>query len=208
MTKDTRKLLALGMCLVLVAGSFMGCATGEETVREHPKTVIGAGAGAAGGALLGGLLFRSTTGAVVGGLLGGLAGGLVGNGMEAKKRDYDSTAQEYSYASAQGTVVRIEQVEVEPASIRPGEKVNLIAHYALLTPYSDQRVTVTERWDISRGGQHTGNPEHTVQRQGGTWASAVPLTLPTNARTGTYRVALTVQAAGSSDSATASFTVR
>ena len=208
MAKEVQKLLACGICLVLVAVSFVGCATVEQTVRENPKTAAGAATGAAGGALLGGLVFRGATGAVVGGLLGGLAGGLIGNSMESQKRDRTTTAQDYQYVSTQGTVVRIEQVEVEPATVRPGERVNLIAHYALLTPDSDQRVTVTERWDISRGGQAAGNPVHTVQRPGGTWASALPMTLPTNARTGTYRVALTVQAAESSDSATATFTVR
>ena len=54
MTKDTQKLLALGMCLVLVVVSFTSCATMEETVQEHPKAVMGGAAGAAGGALLGG----------------------------------------------------------------------------------------------------------------------------------------------------------
>jgi len=128
--------------------------------------------------------------------------------MESQTKEQSNTTQDYNYASTQGTIVRIEKLEIEPASIRPGERVNLIAHYALLTPDSDERVTVTERWDISRSGQSAGNPTHTVQRPGGTWASAVPLTLPRNARTGTYRVALTVQAADSSDSATATFTIR
>jgi len=141
-----------------------------------------------------GLIFGSATGVVVRGLLGGLAGGLIGNAMESQTKDQSNTAQDYNYASTQGTIVHIEKLEIEPASIRRGERVNLIAHYALLTPDPDQRVSVTEQQDISRDGQPAGNPTHTVQRPGGTWASTVPLTLPRNARTGTYRVALTVQA--------------
>jgi hypothetical protein len=105
-------------------------------------------------------------------------------------------------------VVRIEKVEVQPVSIRPGEKVNLIAHYALLTPQPDQTVTVTERWDITRGKELAGNPVHTVQRQGGTWGSALPITLPRTAKAGKYGAALTLEAGGSRDTAELSFTVR
>jgi hypothetical protein len=116
--------------------------------------------------------------------------------------------QDYNYTSTQGTVVRIEKVAVEPVSVRPGEKVNLIAHYALLTPQPDQRVTVTERWDITRGKELMGNPVLTVQRQGGTWGSAIPITLPATAKSGKYRVALTLEAGGSRDTAELRFTVR
>jgi outer membrane lipoprotein SlyB len=206
--RNSRKILALGLCCMLVLVSFVSCATVEESVRDNPKTVVGAAAGAAGGALLGGLIFKSAGGAVVGGLLGGLAGGLIGNTMETQSKDRATTVQDYNYASTQGTVVQIEKAEVEPVSIRPGEKVNLIAHYALLTPQPDQKVTVTERWDITRGKELAGNPLHTVQRTGGTWGSAMPITLPTTAKSGNYHVALTVEAGGSRDTAELSFNVR
>ena len=61
--------LALLLLVALVA------ATGCETIRENPKTSIGAGAGAAAGGLAGGMIGRNTTGVVVGGLIGSLAGG-------------------------------------------------------------------------------------------------------------------------------------
>jgi outer membrane lipoprotein SlyB len=188
--------------------SFVRCATVEESVKDRPKTVVGAAAGAAGGALLGGVIFKSAGGAVVGGLLGGLAGGLIGNTMETQSKDRTATVQDYNYTSTQGTVVRIEKAAVEPVSIRPGEKVHLIVHYALLTPQPDQHVTVTERWDITRGKELTGNPVHTVQREGGTWGSALPITLPTTAKTGKYHVALTLEAGGSRDTAELSLKVR
>jgi hypothetical protein len=154
------------------------------------------------------LLFKSAGGTVAGGLLGGLAGGLIGNTLEAQSKDRAATVQDYHYTSTQGTVVRIEKAAVEPAAMRPGKRVNLIVHYALLTPQPDQRVTVTERWDITRGKEVAGNPVHTVQRQGGTWGSAMPITLPTTAESGKYRVALTLEAGGSRDTAELRFTVR
>src|SRR5688572_27201963 len=118
MMHNRRQRLALGLCCMLVLVSLVRCATVEESVRRHPKTV----AGAAGGTLLGGMIFKSAGGTVVGGLLGGLAGGLIGNTMETQSKDRTTTVQDYYYTSTQGTAVRIEKVEVEPASIRPGEK--------------------------------------------------------------------------------------
>jgi outer membrane lipoprotein SlyB len=206
--RNRRKILALGWCCMLALALFVSCATVEEPVKNNPKTVVGTAAGTAGGALLGGVLFKSTGGAVVGSLLGGLAGGLIGNTLETQSKDRATTVQDYNYASTQGTVVQIEKVEAEPISIRAGEKVNLIARYALLTPQPGQKVTVTERWDITRGKELAGNPVHTVQRQGGTWGSAIPITLHTTARSGNYHVALTLEAGGSRDTAELSFNVR
>jgi len=207
MTKVTRKPLAL-LCVALVALSTVGCATVQETVQERPKTVIGAAAGTAGGAVIGGLLTKSATGAVVGGLVGGLAGGLIGHTMESQQKDHSTTAKDYNYNSAHGTVVRIEEMGIEPATIRRGEQVDLTVHYALLTSNPKRRVTVTERWDIRHGGQSAGHPVHTVQRQGGTWTSTLPVTLSPSAKPGTYHVAVTIEAGEGRDTATATFKVK
>jgi outer membrane lipoprotein SlyB len=204
----TRRQLVVGLCCILVLVSFVSCATVEETYRENPKTVVGAAAGAAGGALLGGLIFKSAGAAVIGGLVGGLAGGLIGNAMESQAEERATTVQDYGYTPSQGTLLRIEKVEVEPTSVQPGESVNLLTQYALLTPTPHQPLTVTERWDIRRGQELTGNPVLTIQREDGTWASAIPVTLPTSAKTGTYRVVVTVEGGGSRDSAEATFRVR
>ena len=87
MKRNRRKVLALGLCCMLVLVAFVRCATVEESIRDNPKTVVGAAAGAAGGAILGGVIFKSAGGGVVGGLLGGLAGGLIGNTMETQRQD-------------------------------------------------------------------------------------------------------------------------
>jgi outer membrane lipoprotein SlyB len=208
MKTNRRRQLAAGLCCLLVLVSFVSCATVEETYRENPKTVVGAAAGAAGGALLGGLIFKSAGAAVIGGLIGGLAGGLIGNATESQSEGRDATVQDYGYTPSQGTLIRIERVEVEPTSVQPGGRVNLIAHYALLTPSAAQPLTVTERWDMRRGDELTGNPVLTIQREDGTWASAIPVTLPPSAKTGVYRVAVTVEGGGSHDTAATTFRVR
>lgn len=208
MVRVSRQVLALVLAVVLVTVSTLGCASLEEKVKEHPGTVVGAAAGAAGGLLLGGLIFRSVAGALAGGLIGTLAGGVIGNALESKKQDYDATAKAHDYTPKQGTKVRIEKVEAQPSTIRPGETVNLVVHYALLTPDPNREVSVTERREISMGGQLVGNPVLTVERKGGTWVSALPLTLPKTAEAGAYRVAVAVQADGGLDSATTAFTVK
>jgi hypothetical protein len=209
MRQVVQHVLPLVVCLACVAG----CANVGETVREHPRAATGTAVGAAGGAVAGGLISKGATGAVVGGLVGGLAGGLIGNAMDTRRQDVASTASTYNYDSAQGTVIRIQDAEVEPATARPGGQVNLVTHYALLTPHPDEEVTVVERWRITRVGSHydgqvVGNPIRTVRRQGGEWVSTLPMTLPTTAQHGEYRVALTVEAAGQQDSETTNFTVR
>lgn len=207
MRKSIQKFISLGIVLVFVSASLVSCAGIEKTVEERPKTTAGAAAGVAGGALIGGLVFKSATAAVVGGLLGGLAGGLIGNAMENKTADRATTAKEYDYRDAQGNVVRIEQINITPSRIRQGSNVNLMTRYALLTPTSDQPVTVTERWEIRRNGQLVGNPVLTVQRESGTWTSAIPITLPSTAKEGEYEVNVTVEAGEASDHATSDFTV-
>jgi len=208
MRQVVQHVLTLVMCLALVAGSVVGCAEFGDTVREHPGAATGAAVGAAGGAAAGGLISQGATGAVVGGLVGGLAGGLIGNAMDTKRQDMASTASTYNYDPVQGTVVRIQDAEVEPPTVRPGGQVHLVTHYALLIPNPDEEVTLVERWHITRAGQVVGTPIRTVRRQGGAWVSTLPVMLPPTAASGEYRVALTVEAVGQQDSETTNFTVR
>lgn len=208
MTRISRQALALGLCIMMIVVSTLSCAEFEQKVRDNPKTAIGAAAGTAGGLLLGGLIFRSTTGALLGGLLGGLAGGVIGDAMESQKREYASTAKAYNYTPAEGTVVRIEKVEALPSTVKPGDTVQLVTHYALLTPDPTRAVSVTERREITKAGQMVGNPVLTVDRTGGTWASSIPLTLPANAATGVYHVNMAVRTNGSLASKATTFTVQ
>ena len=188
---------------------FVSCATVREYVSENPRTAIGAGAGAAGGALIGGLVFDSAGAAVAGGLVGGLAGGLLGRALEHKNEDYDKTAHDYGYRSeGRETIVRVEDVDTDPEIITPRERLNLVTRYAVLPPQSDQQVSVTEKWRIVHNGRVVGDPVLTVRRTGGTWSSAVPITLPANADSGTYQASVEIQTAGASDRGSTTFAVR
>lgn len=207
MTHHLRQGMALLLCLFLIVGGTLGCAAIEEQAKAHPQTAIGAGVGAAVGLLTGGLIFHNATGTLLGGLVGALAGGLIGNVLEARSSDRPSTAQQYSYTPAQGTMVRIEAAEVQPAQIRPGETVNLNMRFAVLIPNPQQMVLVAERRQIFLNGSVVGDSTLQVQRQGGTWTSSQPVTLPPNAASGSYRVAMSVKAEGTEASQEVRFTV-
>ena len=173
--------------LVLTLG-LSGC----ETMQENPKTAMGAGAGAAAGALLGGLIGRNTTGVVVGGLLGGLAGGAIGQYLDRQDRTRAQAAAATGYDPAQGDLVRVEQVQVTPNPVSAGGTVNLLVTYSVLVPQSDRTVAVRETREVRHDGALVANPTTEFQRQGGTFTSAMPVTLPATARRGLYEVTTTV----------------
>ena len=181
--------LALALVAVVSASVTLG---GCETVRENPKTSIGAGAGAAAGGVAGGLIGRNTTGVVVGGLLGGLAGGALGYYLERQERNRAQAASEVAYDPVQGTVVRVEQVLANPDTVRAGQTVNIVATYTVLTPQADQTVAVRETREIRHNGSLVANPTTEFSRANGTFTSALPITLPANAGRGAYEVTTTV----------------
>ncbi len=181
--------VAVALAAVLTASAVLG---GCETIRENPKTSIGAGTGAAAGGVAGGLIGRDTTGVVVGGLLGGLAGGAIGYYLERQDRNRTQAASEVGYNPGQGTVVRVEQVQANPASVRPGQTVNVVATYTVLTPQADQTVAVRETREIRHNGALVANPTTEFSRNNGTFTSALPITLPADAGRGAYEVTTTV----------------
>ena len=177
------------MLVVLVATlGLSGC----ETVQDNPKTAVGAGVGAAAGAVLGGLIGRNTTGVVIGGLLGGLAGGVIGQYLDRQDRTRAQAATAVGYDPVQGEIVRVEQVQANPGTVSAGGTVNLLATYTVLAPQVDRVVAVRETREVRHHGTLVANPTTEFQRQGGTYTSAMPVTLPRTAARGVYEVTTTV----------------
>ncbi len=190
-----RKVLCLGVASCFLAAVLSGCAETGQTVRDNRKTAIGAGAGAVGGAIVGGLV-GGKRGAVVGGLLGALTGGVVGHYYDEQEKTLDLTSREYGYTSREGTRLSIEAVRVNPAALSPGETININVTYAVLVPAADQQVLVKETREILMNGASVGKTSIDVSREGGTWKSTVPVTLPANAAPGSYRVIASVETKG------------
>ncbi len=192
-----RRLFCLGVALAFLSGVLLGCAGVDQTARDNPKTTIGAGAGVLGGAVVGGII-GGKRGALIGGLLGGLAGGAVGHYLDQQEKDRLQTSRDYRYSPAQGAQIRIETVRTNPTALSPGETVNINLTYAVLTPTADTQVLVRETREIFLNGNSVGETSIEVSREGGTWKSTVPITLPANAAPGKYRVIASIdsQAAG------------
>ncbi len=206
-TLSLRQGVALLLCLFLVAGGMLGCAAIEEQVKAHPETAIGVGVGTAAGMLTGGLIFGSAAGTLLGGLVGGLTGGVIGNVIEARTQDRAATSQQYNYSPAQGTMVRIEAVEVHPTQIRPGDTINLNMRFAVLARNAQQTIQISERRQVFLNSSVVGDSTLQVQRMGGTWTSSQPLTLPANTASGSYRVVMSVTADGTQATQQTTFTV-
>jgi uncharacterized membrane protein len=184
-----------------------GCASIPE---EHKGAATGAAVGGATGVLAGAVLGKSgskTGTAIIGGLAGALVGGLIGHYAYDQKKTKEETAQKYAYQSSMGTVLRIEGVTAMPSVVKPGEKVDLNATYAVLAA-TDTDINITETREIRIGGELVGKPEVDVTRRGGTYSSTVPLFLPSDAKPGTYTVMMTIQSENAKDSRETSFTVK
>lgn len=191
-----RKTVCLALIAALILPTLTGCATTNRGAREHRGAVVGAGAGAVGGAVIGGLV-GGRRGAVVGGLLGALTGGIVGNYHDQKEKDLAETRRAHAeYDSVRGTRVKIERVRPTPAVVAPGETVEIQMTYAVLTPREDMMVPVRETREILFNGNRVGEASVDIEREGGTWRSVVPITLPRDARPGSYRVVASVESRG------------
>ena len=191
-----RKIVSLAAIAGLLVSIVSGCASQNGAMREHRGAAIGTGTGAVGGAVVGGLL-GGKRGAVVGGLLGALAGGLVGNYHDQQEKSLAETRRAYAeYTPAKGTRLKIERVKTTPASAAPGATIEIQLTYAVLTPREDVTVPVRESREILFNGVKVGEAAVDIEREGGTWRSVVPITLPGNARPGNYRVVASVESRG------------
>ena len=189
----------------------LGIASCATVPQGHEGATKGAGIGAATGAIAGALLAGEgsrTKGAILGGLAGALLGGVVGNYTVDKKKTADETANKYGYQPSAGIVTRIENTSAAPATVKPGDKVNLVATYAVMAPTPTTPVAITESHEIRLNNELVGNPSVNVSHPAGTYSSSIPLFLPQDAKKGTYKVTTTISTASGRDSRETSFTVQ
>ena len=201
-----KKGITLLVLLVFIVG-IMGCAT----LESHKGAATGAGVGAATGAVAGAVIAGKgsrTEGAIIGGLLGALVGGAIGHYAYDQKMTREETVNKYSYQSSSGTIVRLENTSALPSNVTAGEKVELKATYAVLTPSPETEVSITEMREIRYGVEIVGKPEVTLMHKGGTYTSTVPMFMPSDAKKGTYTVLTIIQAADSKDTQEIKFTVQ
>jgi outer membrane lipoprotein SlyB len=198
------KIIAVVLCLTLMSLP-LGCA---DVMEEHRGATVGAGVGGAVGGVMGSVIGSGTGAVVVGALAGALLGGAIGHFGYDQERTREQTAKNYSYKESQGTVLRIENLKVSPASVRPGDTVELKMTYAVLHDSPDTRIAVTEIREITYKGELVGRPEVKVEQADGTYTTSVPLRLPSGAEKGTYKVKAMVESQYAKDAREITFTVR
>lgn len=197
--------------VVTLATFTLGIASCATVPEGHEGAAKGAGIGAATGALAGALLAGEgsrTKGAILGGLAGALVGGVVGNYTVDKKKTAAETANKYGYQPSAGIVTRIENTSAAPTTVKPGDKVDLMATYAIMAPTPTTPVAITESHEIRLNNELVGNPAVNVSHPAGTYSSSIPLFLPQDAKKGTYKVTTTISTASGKDSRETSFTVQ
>jgi len=204
-----KRLISLVLAATFIITIVGGCAS---TVEQHPGAVSSGAIGAIGGAVLGGIIGhqvdRKEEGIIIGAILGGLAGATIGHYAYDVKRDRAQTVQRYSYTPSSGNVVRIEDAWATPSPVKPGDRVDLQATYAILNPDPNAQIGIVETREIRRNGVLVGRPEVKVVRQGGTYTSTIPLFLPVNAAPGTYVVVTTVDSGIAKDTRETTFIVK
>jgi len=190
-----RKFLVIAMVLIFGAG-LAGCAT--ESGYYDPGRSAGAGAlgGAATGAALGAIIGVATGSPATGAWIGAASGavvGAVGGYLYAEHRNSQmssaqAAAQSYNYSPAQGSLVDVNRVYVNPTQVRAGQQVNLAMEYTILTP-DNAPVSSTLYREIRLGGSTVGQPYQTqVTNSNGTYTDQVNYALPGNAPPGNYTV--------------------
>lgn len=196
-----RKFIVIVLCAALLAFPY-GCATMDNT---QSGTLIGAGAGAGIGSLIGGLTGHDARSALIGGAIGlgvgAIAGAIIGNYMDRQVKNASQTSQSYNYKPKEGTVVRVEDVSVEPEIITPGEPSHLVMTYALMDPDSKKAIPVSERRQIANDQRMLREigPKVT-DRTPGTYNSQQEVTFPKDLPEGKYAMKGVVEAGGQSNS--------
>jgi len=198
------KIIAIVLCLTLMSLP-LGCA---NVMEEHKGAAVGSGVGGAVGGVMGAVIGHGTGAVVVGALAGALLGGAIGHFGYDQEKTREQTAKNYGYKETQGTVLRIESLNAVPASVRPGETVDLKMTYAVLHDSPDTKIAVTEVREITYKGELVGRPEVKVEHSDGTYTTSVPLQLPSSTQKGTYKVKAMVESQYAKDAREVTFTVR
>jgi uncharacterized protein YcfJ len=162
---------------------------------------IGALTGAGVGGVVGGLVDskKPLRGALIGAAIGALAGLAIGYYVDTKTKDAAQTAREYNYTPVQGTMVQIEDVRMEPPTVRPGAPSKLVMDYALLDSNPDRRFQVREKRIIKSNNRPLKEIGPSVNsRNAGTYSTEQEVVFPSNLPEGAYALRGQVEADGKS----------
>lgn len=200
-----------------VIASLAGCATNgyyDPAASAGVGALGGAGTGAALGSIIGagvgggrGAGTGAWVGAATGAILGGAGGYLYAQNRNSQRASAQVAAQQYNYTPSRGNLVDISEASASPASVRPGQQVNLSMAYTVLTP-NNAPTTLTVYREVRKDGAIIGQPyQNQVTNYNGSYNDQVVYGVPQNAQPGTYTVINRVYGSLGSAERIASFTV-
>lgn len=196
------KACVVAMCLLITMSLVLsGCQTYGEAAG------LGAATGAGAGAVIGHQSGHAGEGAVIGAVLGTIAG-LVAHDVKARRSmDEQTTAQRHQYDSQQGEVLELDDAQVYPHFVKPGNMAEATIQYALLGVPS-KGVDVVETRILKRNNEVIAElSSKTFRRTAGTWVSTLPFRISDSLEPGEYVIMQVVQTRQSRISASSAFTV-
>jgi len=117
---------------------------------------------------------------------------LWGRYQEQIKLSREDAVAKYDYCPTGGCVVRLEEVEIRPKWVKPGDSITLTTSYTILTP-EKIAIPVTITREVRFQGQTVGQIKATETRNpNGTWENQVDIQLPPKAEPGTYTLVVKV----------------
>lgn len=197
------KKITVGLLCIFLLALPISCA---EMSSTQTGGLIGAGAGGVLGALIG--KDKPLLGAAIGVAVGALAGMAIGYYMDKKEKDATETAQELNYKPSQGTVVKVEDVRMEPETVRGGDTSKLVVTYALADSDPNKTMQVKETRQIWSGDQQLKQIGPVAKnRNAGTYVTEQEVTFPKDLPEATYTLRGTVEAAGKASTKKSNFQV-
>jgi hypothetical protein len=188
----------------------LSCSLLLQTACSMSGMQIGALTGAGVGGVVGGLVDTRSPlrGALIGAAVGALAGLAIGYYVDTQTRTAAETARQYHYEPSQGTMVQIEDVRMEPSTVRPGASTKLVMDYALLDRNPDRRFQVREKRIIKSNNRSLKEIGPAVKsRSAGTYTTEQEVVFPSNLPEGAYALRGQVEADGRSSSKESLFQV-
>lgn len=205
MKAATARIGALALCASLL----VAC----ETLSANQKRVLGTLGGAATGASIGAIA-GGGKGAAIGAAAGAVAGLIAAEIVvrSEQQRDVQQDNQVYGYVqgAANAPTVRINQASVDPAVVKPGQKVKFKTDYSLGTPKNTAEVQVQEVFGLTRVGESDTQyfPQEGGSRDQGGWLVEADFKVPKDTPPGPYQVTHRIQTeAGAYDQRESYFTV-
>ncbi|HEX2122765.1 MAG TPA: hypothetical protein VHL59_14100 [Thermoanaerobaculia bacterium] len=172
-------------------------ANSVAVVESNTKKRIGKMiAGAAGGALLGALHAKVTGGdvakeAAIGALAGGALTFAISRIQDQRMASRDEVMLAESYDPSQGYRAGVRRISVEPASVKPGQKITIVTTYWALAPGAAETFGLRRYAGIALSGSFLRgfrfNPEpFRFADGGGEYQTTIELDVPAQTPPGSY----------------------